>query len=254
MVSRKLARAIVFIGIAGIIVSHAWWASYFNLVIQGLGSSSPIVHPFGCLLFTSDLCAQAKVAAKVANFPEYSPLALWVSILILLVGIVLVARSRSTEPYPVTPVGEPKLLIAKLEPFYAWSRDLSWPIIRIAAGGALFFRGIVKLTTGSIAVFASGSMSRRGLEPAVPLAYIVFFNEGIGSILVALGLFTRIVAVSLAIEMYIMTFVAFFANGFSFNNTRGGWEMPLMWGLLFFAIALRGGGPYSLDRLLRREL
>jgi uncharacterized membrane protein YphA (DoxX/SURF4 family) len=30
--------------------------------------------------------------------------------------------------------------------------------------------------------------------------------------------------------------------------------MPLMWGLLFFAIALRGGGPYSLDRLLGREL
>ena len=255
MVSRKLARIVVFIGIAGIVLSHAWWATYFNLVIQGLGgTNSPIVHPFGCLLFTSDLCMQAKAAAKVANAPEYSPLALWVSIVILVMGIVLVARSRSTEPYPVTPVGEPKLLVPQLEPFYAWTRDLSWPIIRVTIGAALFYRGIVKLTTGSIAVFASGSMSRRGLEPAVPLAYIVFFNEGIGSIMVALGLFTRVVAASLAIEMYIMTFLAFFANGFSFNNTRGGWEMPLMWGLLYLAIALRGGGPYSLDRLLRREL
>jgi len=27
-----------------------------------------------------------------------------------------------------------------------------------------------------------------------------------------------------------------------------------MWGLLFFAIALRGGGPYSLDRKIGREL
>jgi len=255
MVSRKLARTVVFIGIAGIALSHAWWATYFNLVIQGLGgANSPIVHPFGCLLFTSDLCVQAKAAAKVANVPEYSPLALWVSIVILVIGVVLVARSRSTEPYPVTPVGEPKLLVPQLEPFYAWTRDLSWPIIRVTIGAALFYRGIVKLTTGSIAVFASGSMSRRGLEPAVPLAYIVFFNEGIGSIMVALGLFTRVVAASLAIEMYIMTFLAFFANGFSFNNTRGGWEMPLMWGLLYLAIALRGGGPYSLDRLLRREL
>src|SRR5215213_11494497 len=181
MVSRKLARTVVFIGIAGIALSHAWWATYFNLVIQGLGgTNSPIVHPFGCLLFTSDLCVQAKAAAKVANVPEYSPLALWVSIVILVIGVMLVARSRSTEPYPVTPVGEPKLLVPQLEPFYAWTRDLSWPIIRVTIGAALFYRGIVKLTTGSIAVFASGSMSRRGLEPAVPLAYIVFFNEGIG--------------------------------------------------------------------------
>ena len=48
---------------------------------------------------------------------------IWASV-ILVIGIVLVARSNSTEPYPVTPVGEPKLLIAKLEPFYAWARDL----------------------------------------------------------------------------------------------------------------------------------
>jgi putative oxidoreductase len=254
MVSRKLARAIVFIGIAGIIVSHAWWASYFNLVFRGLGNNPSLAHPLGCLLFTSDLCAQAKATAKVTSLPEYTPLATWAAIVILIVGIVLIARSRSTEPYPVTPVGEPKLLIGRLEPFYAWSRDLSWPIVRVVAGISLFTHGIIKLTTGSIAVFATGSMARRGLEPAVPLAYIVFFNEGIGTVMVALGLFTRIVATSIAIEMYILTFLAVFANGFSYTNPRGGWELPLIWGLLFFAIALRGGGPYSLDRLLGREL
>jgi hypothetical protein len=154
MVSRKLALTVVFIGIAAVIASQIWWATYFNLVFVGLGNNRPLAHPMGCLLFTSDLCAQAKAAANVSNFPEYTPLATWAAIIILLIGIVLIARSRSTEPYPVTPVGEPKLLIGSLEPFYAWARDLSWPIIRIVAGGALFFRGIVKLTTGSIAVFA----------------------------------------------------------------------------------------------------
>ena len=44
-----------------------------------------------------------------------------------------------------------------------------------------------------------------------------------------------------AIEMYILTFLAVFANGFAYTNPRGGWEVPLMWGCLFFAIALRGG-------------
>jgi len=31
------------------------------------------------------------------------------------------------------------------------------------------------------------------------------------------------------------------------NNT-------FVWGMMCFAIALRGGGPYSLDRLFRKEL
>src|SRR4051812_30707151 len=144
MVSRKLARAVVFIGIAAIIASQVWWASYFNLVFRGLGSNPPLVHPLRCLLFTSDLCAQAKETAKVTGFPEYTPLATWAAIVILLIGIVLLARSRSTEPYPVTPVGEPKLLIGKLEPFYAWARDLSWPIVRVVAGISLFTHGYIK--------------------------------------------------------------------------------------------------------------
>ena len=54
--------------------------------------------------------------------------------------------------------------------------------------------------------------------------------------------------------MYILTFLAVFANGFFYSNPRGGWEVPLMWGLLFFAIALRGGGLVALHhRVFRRR-
>ena len=42
------------------------------------------------------------------------------------------------------------------------------------------------------------------------------------------------------------------AKGFGWIN--GGYEYPLFWGLIMFAIALRGGGPYSLDRKLGWEL
>jgi putative oxidoreductase len=69
--------------------------------------------------------------------------------------------------------------------------------------------------------------------------------------MIILGLFTRFFAAALAIEFFIITFVAAFATGYLPGR---GWGVFLMWGLLFFAIALRGGGPYSLDRLLRREL
>jgi putative oxidoreductase len=254
MTSRNTARAVVFIGIGAIIASMTWWAWYYNEVIRALGQNPPLTHPLRCWWFTADVCAQAQATAKLPSFPAYQPLVLWLSVTILIVGLVLVYRSPSPGPAPVNPADEPKLFIPQLEPFYAWSRDFAWPIVRIGAGLTLFTRGFAKLTASSIATFASGSMARRGLEPATVLAYVIFFNEGIGTILIALGLFTRFVAASIAIEMFILTFFAVFSNGFGYANPRGGWEMPLLWGMLFFAIALRGGGPYSLDRLLGREL
>jgi putative oxidoreductase len=69
-----------------------------------------------------------------------------------------------------------------------------------------------------------------------------------------LGLFTRVIAAIIAVEFSVITFVAHFPNGFSFSSPGGGWEYPLMWGLIIFAISLRGGGPYSLDRVLGKEV
>ena len=39
-----------------------------------------------------------------------------------------------------------------------------------------------------------------------------------------------------------------------FGWTGPGYEYALMWGLLTFAIALRGGGPHSVDRRLGWEI
>jgi putative oxidoreductase len=44
----------------------------------------------------------------------------------------------------------------------------------------------------------------------------------------------------------------YWKTGFSWLNR--GYEYTLLWGLVCFAIALRGGGPYSIDRKLGIEL
>jgi len=106
--------------------------------------------------------------------------------------------------------------------------------------------------SATVGAFASGSMARRGIEPAIVAAYAVFFLETIGAVMIMLGLFTRFIAAAVAIEFAIITFVAHWPAGFAAG--RGGWEYPLFWGLIIFAIALRGGGPYSLDRKLGWEL
>src|SRR3546814_11525820 len=52
--------------------------------------------------------------------------------------------------------------------------------------------------------------------------------------------------------MAYITFFLYWDNGMSWLNR--GYEFSLMWGLVCIAISLRGGGPFSLDRLMRREL
>jgi putative oxidoreductase len=150
--------------------------------------------------------------------------------------------------------GEPKRIIPALGPFYDSTRDLSWLVIRVTAGGMLLAHGITKLTMSSIAGFASASLARRGIEPSIPLAYVVFFLETVGAVCIILGLFTRAFALAIGIQFLIITFHAHWPQGFGWSRPGGGWEYPLFWGLIWLAIGLRGGGPYSLDRMLGREL
>ena len=42
------------------------------------------------------------------------------------------------------------------------------------------------------------------------------------------------------------------AHGFSVG--KGGYEYILLIGIVMFAIAIRGGGPYSIDRMIGKEL
>jgi len=157
---------------------------------------------------------------------------------------------------PATPEhgAEPKLLVPALEPLYAWVRELSWPVIRVTAGGVLLAHGIAKLMGAGIAAFAAASMARRGIQPALPAAYAVYFLENVGAVAIILGLFTRFFAAAIALEFVVITIVAAGPNGFGWTNPGGGWEYPFLWGMIFLAIALRGGGPYSVDRLIGREL
>jgi putative oxidoreductase len=149
---------------------------------------------------------------------------------------------------------EPRPMIPALAPFYDNVRDFSWLLVRCTAGGFLLIHGIQKLTGNSIAAFAANSLARRGIEPSVPLAYAVFFLETVGALCIMFGLFTRFFAAAIGIQFLIIIFIAHWAPGFPWNRPGGGWEYPAFWGLIIVAIGLRGGGPYSLDRKLGREL
>ena len=151
----------------------------------------------------------------------------------------------------MTTSNDPRPLIPALAPLYAHVGDVSWLIVRATAGLMLLPHGIPKVFSQGVAAFAAAGLARLGIEPALPLAYLVAFLETIGGLCVALGLFTRFFAAAIAIEMAVITFVHV-PQGFGWANR--GYEYPLFWGLIMFAIALRGGGPYSLDRRIGKEL
>src|SRR5579872_207421 len=142
--------------------------------------------------------------------------------------------------------GEPKLFFPGLAGFYAAVSDLWYPMIRVAAGACLYGNVWPKLMHGPAAI--AGSMAKEGFTPGFFFAYAAIFLESIGATCVAVGLFTRFFAAALAIEMACITFGVMLPQGW------GRIEGPLLFGIVYFAIALRGGGPYSLDRTIGKEL
>ncbi len=144
---------------------------------------------------------------------------------------------------------EPKLFLPSLAPLYRQVVPLSWLVIRGAAGVILFVHGWQKI--GHVDSVAA-SMVKNGIWPPLAVAYLVTIVETLGALCVAFGLFTRFFAAACAIDLAVITFHVFWPKGFGWSH--GGYEYLLMWGLIMFAIALRGGGPYSLDRWLGHEL
>jgi putative oxidoreductase len=145
---------------------------------------------------------------------------------------------------------EPKLLLPFLRPFYDAAIPLSWLIVRVAVGWNLLVHGWGKIMAGPTEAFLKG-YSDMGFTPAAPWFWCSTTLETTAGVALILGLFTRFFAAAVAIEMLIITMI-YWKTGFAW--TRRGYEYTLMWGLISFAIALRGGGPYSLDRKLGREL
>jgi len=140
---------------------------------------------------------------------------------------------------------EPRPVLPFLRPLYERLVPLSWPLIRGTVGLLLFIHGYPKIGHADA---VAASMAKNGLEPAVLIAYLVTLVETVGALCVAVGLFTRFFAAAAAIDIAVITFHVFWPRGFA------SYEYLLMWGLILFAIALRGGGPYSLDRLVGKEL
>ncbi len=122
--------------------------------------------------------------------------------------------------------------------------NLSQLILRLAAGGMMLTHGypkFLKLISGN---FAFGDPI--GLGPEVSLVLTVF-AEFVCSILIVLGLFTRLAAIPLIFTMLVAVFLVHGADPFSKQ------ELGLMYAAMFTCIGLLGPGKFSIDSLRGRS-
>ena len=130
--------------------------------------------------------------------------------------------------------------------------DLALLVLRVAVGVVISMHGFLKLgwvgkggSPGSVAGWFGNAL---GLRPGVFWAWVSILAEGLGGVLLVLGLFGPFPAAAVAADLVVVTIVAHVPKGFWATN--GGWEFPVPLAAGAFAVGIIGNGEYSLDAIL----
>lgn len=128
-------------------------------------------------------------------------------------------------------------------PSHPGSADLGALVLRVSLGvmyiaHSLLLKYFVFTLAGTAQFFAS-----LGLPPV--LAYVVFWSELIGGVLLLLGVWPRAVALAL-VPVLVGALWTHAGNGWVFSAANGGWEYPLFLIVVSFVQALIGDGAYAL--------
>jgi putative oxidoreductase len=143
-----------------------------------------------------------------------------------------------------------KLIFPALGGLYQRFSPFSYAFMRFATGAVLVPHGVQKILNTPIAKFVP-NIAAKGLPFAEALAYLTYFAESAAAACLAIGLLTRIAAAMIGIEMLVIVF--FFQWQFGYFWTARGYEYALLWLLLCTAIFFKGGGRYSIDRIVGKE-
>ena len=83
-------------------------------------------------------------------------------------------------------------------------------------------------------------------------AYMAATTEMAGVILLTLGLATRLISIPLIITMIVAIVTVHLGNGFEAGNN--GFEIPLYYILMLFALLINGAGKISFDNLIKKKM
>jgi putative oxidoreductase len=148
------------------------------------------------------------------------------------------------------------LIFPGLAPLYATLAPIAEALLRVVVGLTLVPHGL-RITFGCFAGSGLGVTSLKGLaaeldasgwRPGRLWAPAIAFTQLVCGPLLALGLFTRPVAVPIFIFLAVSNIERWRVGGFFWNTL--GLEFTLMWTFAALFFLINGGGVYSLDHLL----
>lgn len=141
-----------------------------------------------------------------------------------------------------------------------WRRLLATPndsamlVLRLALAIMIFPHGAQKVLGWFGGYGFDGTMGFLTQMFPAPLAVMAIAAEFLGSILLALGLLTRVAAFGIGVNMVVAALTVHLPNGF-FMNWSGqqqgeGIEFFILAAGMALALLIRGGGRWSLDRAI----
>ena len=128
-------------------------------------------------------------------------------------------------------------------------------ILRVPVGLILAAHGAQKLFGwfGGYGLEGTGQwMASIGLEPGYLMALLAGSAEFFGGLALVLGVLTRPGALVSALTMLVAIFSVHFSNGLFMSNN--GYEYALTLFAVTVALTLQGGGRFSLDGLLQKQV
>jgi putative oxidoreductase len=148
------------------------------------------------------------------------------------------------------------LIVPGLAGLYAALAPVAEALLRVVVGLTLLPHGL-RVTFGCFADAGAkltnlealaAELDTSGFRPGRLWAPAISLTEIVCGPLLALGLFTRIVAIPIVIFLAVSNVERWRVGGFFWNTL--GLEYTLMWTVAAFYFLVHGGGFYSLDHLL----
>lgn len=148
------------------------------------------------------------------------------------------------------------LIFPQLEVIYQSFAPWAEALLRIWVGLALVPHGLRNTfnffpTTGQplrSPRMLADYMDKQGYRPGIVWAWAISLTQLVGGPLLALGLFTRPVAVPIVLFLAVSNIERWRVGRYFWNQL--GLEYTLMWTLAAFYFLVHGGGAYSLDALV----
>lgn len=137
--------------------------------------------------------------------------------------------------------------------------DIAGLVLRLMLGVVFFPHGMQKLIGWFGGYGFSGTMNMFTTNLGIPVlfAFLAIMAEALGSLGLITGLLTRVAAFGITVNMIVAVYLLHWQNGFFMNwlgSQKGeGFEFHLLVIAIGIALMIKGGGMWSVDRVLEEK-